>query len=81
MDSSTPLLGEPTPLPWPQVLTLLVCRLADPLSFTVLFPFVYFMVRDFHLTENDAEVGFYVGFIASSFAMAQTMSGKQSQPH
>ncbi|KAJ9071376.1 hypothetical protein DSO57_1037539 [Entomophthora muscae] len=75
MDSLLPLLGEPTPLPWPQVLTLLVCRVADPLSFTVLFPFVYFMVKDFHLTENDGEVGFYVGFIASSFAVAQTMSG------
>ncbi|KAJ9055276.1 hypothetical protein DSO57_1005382 [Entomophthora muscae] len=76
MDASTPLLSAPTPLPWRQVLILLVVRLADPLSFTILFPFIYFMVKDLHLTDDDGKVGYYVGFIASSFAVAQMISGK-----
>jgi MFS family permease len=37
---------------------------------SILFPFIYYMVRDFDIcTEKD--IGFYVGFIASSFSLAQ----------
>ncbi|KAJ9070239.1 hypothetical protein DSO57_1010276 [Entomophthora muscae] len=77
MDESRPLLEgvQRTSLPWLQVAILLVVRLADPLSFTVLFPFVYFMVRDFQVAKNEAHIGFYVGIIASSFATAQMLSG------
>lgn len=76
METAPLLKSTITPLPWAQVLVLLVVRLADPLSFTVLFPFVYFLVRDFHLAATEAQVGFYVGCIASSFAVAQMLSGK-----
>ncbi|KAJ9056674.1 hypothetical protein DSO57_1030523 [Entomophthora muscae] len=77
MDESRPLLegAQRTSLPWLQVAILLVVRLADPLSFTVLFPFVYFMVRDFQVAKNESHIGFYVGIIASSFAAAQMLSG------
>ena len=46
--------------------------LSEPISLTILFPFVYFMVVDFGFLEN--EVGYYVGLIASSFSLAQFCS-------
>jgi MFS family permease len=36
---------------------------------TVLFPFIYYMVRDFGYPQDD--VGYYVGWIASSFSLSQ----------
>lgn len=32
------------------------------------------MVRDFGITENEDEIGFYVGFIASAFSLAQFLT-------
>ncbi len=32
------------------------------------------MVRDFHLSNDERETGFYVGFIASSFSIAQFLT-------
>lgn len=29
------------------------------------------MIKDFNLTTNEKDIGFYVGFIASSFSLAQ----------
>ncbi|KAJ3017433.1 UNVERIFIED_CONTAM: hypothetical protein HDU68_011688 [Siphonaria sp. JEL0065] len=40
---------------------------------TFVVPFIYFMVRDFGLS-NEKDVGFYVGFIASAFSLAQFMT-------
>jgi len=40
------------------------------------FPYLFFMIRDFHLTEDEKEIGRYAGFLASSFSFAQFFSGK-----
>ncbi|RKP34180.1 major facilitator superfamily domain-containing protein, partial [Dimargaris cristalligena] len=64
-----------TPLPWRQITVLMLFRISEPISFTVLFPFVYFMVRDFHITEDPKEIGFYVGIVASVFSIAQLITG------
>jgi len=40
------------------------------MNLTILFPFVYFMVRDFDI-GNDENIGVYVGLLASSYAAAQ----------
>ncbi|RKP36489.1 major facilitator superfamily domain-containing protein, partial [Dimargaris cristalligena] len=64
-----------TPLPWRQVTVLLLFRISEPISFTVLFPFVYFMVRDFHVSDDPKEIGFYVGIVASVFSIAQLTTG------
>ncbi|OZJ04906.1 hypothetical protein BZG36_02505 [Bifiguratus adelaidae] len=64
------LLGE-KPFPRRQLFILCICRFAEPVCFTVLFPFMYFMVRDFHVTDDPNKIPYYVGYIASSFAIAQ----------
>ncbi|RKP34344.1 major facilitator superfamily domain-containing protein, partial [Dimargaris cristalligena] len=62
-------------LPRRQITVLLLFRISEPISFTVLFPFVYFMVRDFHITDDPKEIGFYVGLVASAFSIAQLTTG------
>ncbi|KAJ1976010.1 hypothetical protein H4R33_006533 [Dimargaris cristalligena] len=66
---------QTTPLPRRQITVLLLFRISEPISFTVLFPFVYFMVRDFHITDDPKEIGFYVGLVASAFSIAQLTTG------
>ncbi|GJJ76945.1 hypothetical protein EMPS_09304 [Entomortierella parvispora] len=68
VDESPP---EITPLPKIPLFVLSVVIFSEPLTSTILFPFVYFMVRDFHITENEEEIGFFCGLIASSFFFAQ----------
>ncbi|KAI9291932.1 MFS general substrate transporter, partial [Neoconidiobolus thromboides FSU 785] len=63
------------PLPYPQFFILMCVRFIEPVGFTILFPFVYFMVKDFNLTKDENMIGFYAGFISSSFAVAEFFSG------
>ncbi|KAF9214597.1 hypothetical protein BGZ59_003407 [Podila verticillata] len=56
----------PTPLPKIPLFVLSVVIFSEPLTSTILFPFV-----DFGITENDDEIGFFCGLIASSFFFAQ----------
>lgn len=65
---------ERTPLS-PQFAILLGIRFIEPISFSLLMPFVYFMVRDFHVTEDSDQISFYAGLVASAFAVAECLSG------
>ncbi|KAI7958906.1 hypothetical protein MJO28_002697 [Puccinia striiformis f. sp. tritici] len=54
-----------------QLLILCLIRLCEPISFTVIFPMVAFMVAEFNPTHSDKQVGFYCGAIESIFSLAQ----------
>ncbi|PFH63207.1 hypothetical protein XA68_16646 [Ophiocordyceps unilateralis] len=57
-------------LPKGQIFLLCYARLAEPLAFFSIFPFIAQMVqRNGHLAESD--VGFYSGLIESCFSLAQ----------
>ena len=59
-------------LPLKTMLILCIVILSEPLSMTILFPFVVFMIRDFNIEE--ANIGYFVGFVASSFSLAQLLT-------
>ncbi|KAL8868566.1 MAG: hypothetical protein Q9174_004907 [Haloplaca sp. 1 TL-2023] len=40
-----------------------------------IFPYIYFMIRSFHITENDDQIGFYAGLVTSAFAFAEFSTG------
>jgi len=40
-----------------------------------IFPYVYFMIQDFHITKNDASISVYAGMVTSAFAFAEFSSG------
>jgi len=40
-----------------------------------IFPYVYFMIRDFKVTKNEREISVYAGMVTSAFALAEFSSG------
>lgn len=54
-----------------QIGVVLMIRFSEPLAFTSLFPYVYFMVRDFHVTKDPTQISRYTGYLAALFAISQ----------
>lgn len=54
--------------PFWQIFIFSLVRLSEPIIFTSLFPYVYFMVRDFGIAKDESEVSKYVGLLSSVFA-------------
>lgn len=61
--------------PTKQLLVLACCRFSEPISMTSSFPYLFFMIRDFHLSDDEKQIGRYAGLLASSFTFAQFLSG------
>ena len=40
-----------------------------------IFPYVYFMIEDFHVTQNKEQIAVYAGMVTSAFAFAEFSSG------
>eukprot|EP01091_Cochliopodium_minus_P015672 TRINITY_DN5648_c0_g1_i1.p1 TRINITY_DN5648_c0_g1~~TRINITY_DN5648_c0_g1_i1.p1 ORF type:complete len:507 (-),score=122.96 TRINITY_DN5648_c0_g1_i1:69-1589(-) len=76
LDKKEPLLvGKVvTPLPVKQLFVLSTIIFAESFSITMIFPFLATMVLDFGIVESTKEVGYYAGWIASSFNLAQFFS-------
>jgi MFS family permease len=61
---------EMTPLPRLPFFVICCVVLSESFSITMIFPFIARMVRDFGVSDED-DIGFYAGWIASSFNLAQ----------
>jgi len=66
------------PYPTKQLLVLACCRFSEPVAMTSSFPYLFFMIRDFHLTDDEKKIGRYAGLLASCFSFAQFFSGMES---
>ncbi|KAJ3337241.1 hypothetical protein HDU93_001381 [Gonapodya sp. JEL0774] len=73
-ESSRPSQRKQTPLPKMQLFVVSIVALTEFVQQSILFPFVYFMVRDFKIAEDERQLGTYVGILASAFSMAQFFS-------
>lgn len=60
-----------------QIFVISFARLAEPITFTSLFPYVYFMVRDFHIAKSESDVSRYVGYLSSTFALFEFLFSVQ----
>lgn len=40
-----------------------------------IFPYIYFMIQDFHVTEDKNKISVYAGMVTSAFAFAEFSSG------
>ena len=78
VDESTPLLTDharqqdseaqtlskkPTPLPKAQLTALCILRLADPMAYTQIFPYINEFLLLLHVTDDVSKVGFYSGVV------------------
>ncbi|OQO06440.1 hypothetical protein B0A48_08223 [Cryoendolithus antarcticus] len=62
------------PFPVRQMFVLALCRLAEPIAFMSIFPYVYHMIESFHTTSDDRRITFYAGMVTSAFAFAEFLS-------
>lgn len=60
--------------PFGQILVISLIRLAEPIAFTSMFPYVYFMIRDLGVCEDEADISTYAGYLASTFSFFQAVS-------
>ncbi|KAG8943142.1 hypothetical protein FRC03_002645 [Tulasnella sp. 419] len=60
-----------TPLPKLQLAIICISRLAEPIAYTQIFPYINQMVEELHVTDKPSEIGFYSGLVDSLFAIAQ----------
>ncbi|KAK6460758.1 major facilitator superfamily domain-containing protein [Scheffersomyces coipomensis] len=54
-----------------QMLVICIIRFSEPLAFSSLFPYLYFMIRDFKIADKEEDISKYSGYLASSFAFCQ----------
>lgn len=52
-----------------------LCRICEPIAFMSIFPYVYYMVADFHITADDKQLALYAGLVTSAYALAEALSG------
>jgi MFS family permease len=48
--------------------------LCTALPISSLFPYIYFMIRDFHIAKQEEDIGFYAGFVGSSFMIGRALT-------
>ncbi|KAH8951267.1 hypothetical protein BDL97_09G018300 [Sphagnum fallax] len=61
-------------VPYKQFITVFLLVLCSSLPISSLYPFLYFMVQDFHITKSDKDLGFYVGAIGAAFMVGRAMT-------
>src|SRR5437868_2822266 len=60
-------LNPKTPLPWVQLLTIFLIQFSEPITATVVYPFIPQFVMDTGITGGDEKsVGYYAGIIVST---------------
>ncbi|KAL8854734.1 MAG: hypothetical protein Q9221_000516 [Calogaya cf. arnoldii] len=64
-----------TPFPYQQLFILGLCRICEPIAFMSIFPYIYFMITTFHITDDEDQIGLYAGLVTSAFAFAEFSTG------
>ncbi|GAA5865394.1 hypothetical protein JCM3774_005622 [Rhodotorula dairenensis] len=67
-DAEEAPMKERTPLPLKQVLVLCLMRFAEPVAFSLIFPFISQFIEDLKVTDDPSRIGYYAGIIESLFA-------------
>ncbi|CAN0840299.1 Protein ZINC INDUCED FACILITATOR-LIKE 1 [Linum grandiflorum] len=57
-----------------EYLSIWVVVLCAALPISSLFPYLYFMVRDFKIAEKEEDIGYYAGYIGSSFMFGRALT-------
>ncbi|KAJ7184255.1 major facilitator superfamily domain-containing protein [Mycena filopes] len=84
-DETTPLLDraaveaqspakKQTPLPKAPLAAIFLARLAEPVAYTQLFPYINEYLVLLHVTDDISKIGFYSGLVESTFAVSQTLT-------
>ncbi|XP_038689030.1 protein ZINC INDUCED FACILITATOR-LIKE 1-like isoform X2 [Tripterygium wilfordii] len=61
-------------LPIPELFSISVIVLCTALPVSSLFPFLYFMIRDFGIAKREEDIGYYAGYVGSSFMVGRALT-------
>ncbi|KAJ5081992.1 hypothetical protein N7532_011035 [Penicillium argentinense] len=51
-----------------------ICRVAEPIALTSIFPYSWVMVKDFHMASGQ-DASLYAGILISAFSLAEALTG------
>jgi MFS family permease len=51
-----------------------ICRVAEPIALTSIFPYSWVMVKDFKMASG-SDASFYAGILISAFSLAEALTG------
>ncbi|KAE8334852.1 hypothetical protein BDV24DRAFT_18122 [Aspergillus arachidicola] len=60
--------------PTAQLFLLAICRVAEPIALTSIFPYSWVMVKDFNVA-NGSDASFFAGILVSAFSLAEALTG------
>ncbi|XP_031103396.1 protein ZINC INDUCED FACILITATOR-LIKE 1-like [Ipomoea triloba] len=63
-----------TGVPIKMLLSIWVIVLCTALPISSLFPFLYFMIRDFKIAETEEDIGYYAGYVGSAFMLGRALT-------
>ncbi|KAL8251508.1 hypothetical protein R6Q59_035201 [Mikania micrantha] len=63
-----------TGLPIKDVFCIWMVVLCVSLPISSLFPFLYFMIRDFNIAEKEEDVSYYAGFVGSAYMIGRALT-------
>lgn len=52
-----------------------MCRICEPIAFMSIFPYIYYMIEDFHITDDPSQISVYAGMVTSAFTLAEFSTG------
>ncbi|KAL9242647.1 hypothetical protein vseg_016630 [Gypsophila vaccaria] len=61
-------------VPWKTLIGIWIIVLCSALPISSLFPFLYFMIRDFHISDDESDVSFYAGFVGCSYMLGRALT-------
>ncbi|KAG0519796.1 hypothetical protein BDA96_08G017400 [Sorghum bicolor] len=61
-------------IPYGQFFHIWIIILVSCLPISLLFPFIYFMIRDLHIAERVEGIGFYAGFVGASYMLGRALT-------
>ncbi|KAF2211838.1 hypothetical protein CERZMDRAFT_42569 [Cercospora zeae-maydis SCOH1-5] len=73
MPRTTTTPPDPRAFPFRQLFVLGLCRICEPIAFMSIFPYIYYMIESFHITNDHNRIALYAGLVTSVFAAAECL--------
>ncbi|KAK9148951.1 hypothetical protein Scep_007708 [Stephania cephalantha] len=61
-------------IPYKEFTYVWVVTLCNALPMSTLFPYLYFMIRDVHIAKREEDIGYYAGFVGSSYMFGRALT-------
>ncbi|KKY25019.1 putative mfs multidrug transporter [Phaeomoniella chlamydospora] len=66
---------EDNAFPKTQLFVLALCRICEPIAFMSIFPYAYYMIASFHITQDRDQISTYAGLLITAFTFAEFSTG------